>query len=52
MKEGCACDYCGRKVDERSMVSIKEGKFFICQSCNGNYSEEELIEMLDDTDIL
>jgi hypothetical protein len=45
-----ACDCCGRKVDERSLVpvTVKKGTtpYFVCQACDGQYSEQELIERL------
>ena len=52
-----ACDCCGRRVDERSMVMVKvpvmvlkdlKGNqyYFVCQACDGQYSKQELIEKL------
>lgn len=35
------CDCCG--MNERSMTF---GKYYVCQSCDGYYTEEELIEMI------
>lgn len=37
-----ACDCCGRRVDERSMATIKS--FWVCQACRGTYDDQELLE--------
>ena len=38
------CDCCGKRVDERSLVRVKD--YYVCQTCSGYYSEEELIEKI------
>lgn len=40
------CDCCGRFVDERSMVSVNI--YFVCQACNGYYTEDELLEKIEE----
>ncbi len=39
------CDCCGVQTDERAMESV--GKFSVCQSCAGYYSDDELIERIE-----
>jgi hypothetical protein len=39
------CDCCGKKVDERSLIKV--GNYYVCPSCNGYYSETELIEKIE-----
>lgn len=43
------CDCCDKDVEERSMVpiEIKKETYFVCQSCYGYYSEEELSEKIE-----
>lgn len=38
------CDCCGAKTDERSLITV--GKHLVCPSCHGYYSEQELIEKI------
>lgn len=39
------CDCCSAIVDERSLQLV--GKYYVCNSCFRYYSEEEIIEKIE-----
>ena len=41
-----SCDCCGKETDERSLQVI--GKYFVCTNCYHGYTEDELIEKLEE----
>lgn len=49
------CDFCGAFSDERSITFVSDlvdeklaKEAIICQACLGNYSDEELMEKVED----
>ena len=49
------CGVCGRYDDPRSMETVDNGhgvEVWICQSCDGYYDEQELLEKLEDNSFI
>ena len=45
------CAICGRHEDQRSMEVVDNqhgGHVWICRSCDGDYDNEELLEIIED----